>query len=67
MKKMSFQENLFIFTITDDGEGFDTHQQHDWMGLDSMRERAEAFNASFKIESEKGRGTKIVVTFPIKA
>ena len=53
-------------TISDDGIGFDTQQHYDGIGLHSMRERAESLGGDFKIESEAGQGTKIVVAFPLK-
>jgi signal transduction histidine kinase/ligand-binding sensor domain-containing protein len=63
---LDFQDTIVQFTIIDDGLGFNTQQQHDGMGLDSMRERAESLKGDFGIESETGQGTKIVVTIPIK-
>jgi NarL family two-component system sensor histidine kinase LiaS len=51
-------------TIADDGCGFDTGEQHDGMGLHSMRERAESLGGEFTVESGPGQGTKISVTFP---
>jgi NarL family two-component system sensor histidine kinase LiaS len=52
------------FAVRDDGVGFDPQGQHDGMGLDSMRERAEGLDGAFNIESEAGQGTKVRVTFP---
>jgi two-component system, NarL family, sensor histidine kinase LiaS len=50
-------------TIADDGCGFSIGEQHDGMGLHSMRERAESLGGDFIIESEPGQGTRISVTF----
>jgi signal transduction histidine kinase len=47
--------------ISDDGHGFDTHQDHPGFGLVSMRERTNRMNAIFHIESEKNTGTVISV------
>jgi len=63
---LNFRGNIVEFSVSDDGLGFDTQGQHDGMGIDSMRERVESLNGDFSIESETGKGTKIVVTFPIK-
>ena len=63
---MSFGENLVNFCLSDDGVGFDIQQQHDGMGLDSMRERVESLKGDFSIQSEPGRGTKVCVTIPIE-
>jgi len=53
-------------TITDDGQGFDTNDvPPECMGLDIIRERAEAVGATIKITSQPGAGTSIVVAWPI--
>ena len=54
--------------IRDDGKGFDLHtdlSKHG-LGIQSIRERSEILGGSMKLESEKGRGTTIEVTIPIK-
>jgi len=52
--------------VEDDGLGFDTNVDHAGMGLESMRERAESLDGSFIVESEPGKGARIIVTFPVK-
>jgi two-component system nitrate/nitrite sensor histidine kinase NarX len=49
--------------IRDDGRGFDTSNpaSSGHYGLKMMRERAEAVGAQFKVTSEPGRGTEIIV------
>ncbi len=64
--RLFYQGNLVEFCIQDDGKGFDPLEQHDGMGLDSMRERAEALDGKLTIDSEAGQGTKVRVTFPIE-
>ena len=51
-------------TIQDDGLGFDARSKEPTghFGLVGMRERAELAGGKLKIESEKGKGTKIVLT-----
>lgn len=51
-------------TIQDDGIGFDARPKEttDHFGLVGMRERAELAGGKLKIESEKGKGTKVVLT-----
>ena len=56
-------------TIADDGKGFDLKalsQVKDRLGwgLITMRERAEAIGASFRIETAPGKGTRIIVEVP---
>ena len=49
--------------ITDDGVGFDSGAQRrpGSLGLDTMRERAEALGAGLRIESRPGGPTRVVV------
>ncbi len=53
--------------IVDDGVGFDIARvgaaRATW-GLTIMRERAEAIGATLKIESDPGRGTRVVIELP---
>jgi len=51
-------------TIQDDGIGFDSKSKEEsgHFGLVGMHERAELAGGSLKIESENGKGTKIVLT-----
>jgi PAS domain S-box-containing protein len=58
-------------TVEDDGKGFDPAEVNErnqntgcGMGLVSMRERAEFSGGTFTIESAKGRGTSMYVTWP---
>jgi NarL family two-component system sensor histidine kinase LiaS len=62
---MSFKDNAVEFCIHDDGQGFDVKQQHDGMGLDSMRERVESLGGDFSLQSEFGHGTKVCAVIPI--
>ncbi|MDO8583837.1 MAG: ATP-binding protein, partial [bacterium] len=50
--------------IQDDGIGFDLHAKEatGHFGLIGMRERAELAGGRLKIESEKGKGTQVVLT-----
>ena len=53
------------FCIHDNGIGFDLQQQHEGMGLESMRERVETLNGSFSILSEPGQGTRVCLRVPL--
>lgn len=60
-------EDKISISILDDGEGFDVsddHQLENHYGLRIMRERMESINGSFTIDSEKNKGTKILITLP---
>jgi PAS domain S-box-containing protein len=53
-----------VLTIADDGAGFDVERaaaKPDGWGLKTMRERATAIGASFRIESAPGSGTRVTV------
>ena len=63
---MSFKDDVVEFCINDDGQGFDVNQQHDGMGLDSMRERVESLGGDFNLHSEIGQGTQVCVIIPIE-
>jgi PAS domain S-box-containing protein len=53
-------------TISDNGEGFDVKETpRRGLGLVSMRERAELSNGAFAIESVKGKGTTVRVTWAL--
>jgi signal transduction histidine kinase/ligand-binding sensor domain-containing protein len=54
--------------IHDDGRGFDPGDvSADHLGLDIMRERADAIGARLEITSEPGRGTQILVEWKEQA
>jgi two-component system, NarL family, sensor kinase len=57
-------DRAITLTIHDDGRGFDTQAIGAGMGMNSMRERAEAAGASFHVTSEPGRGTSVVIERP---
>ena len=61
------EEELELF-IQDNGQGFDPSGEFPGhLGLRSMKERARAIGASFEIDSEIGRGTRINVRVPLTA
>jgi signal transduction histidine kinase len=51
--------------VSDDGIGFDADAaRRDRFGLISMKERAHALGAEFRIDSDPGEGTTVEVVFP---
>ena len=54
-----------LFSVSDDGCGFDTVEHARGLGLGSMDERAKALGGSFRIESSPDAGTKVTVEIPI--
>lgn len=57
-------------SIEDDGSGFDPHEistrdtSKQSFGLQIMRERVQYINGELKIDSEPGKGTKILIQIP---
>jgi len=56
---LTYEDNLIIMRIRDNGVGFDTGQMSMGNGLLNMRSRAEEMKAKLNIESEPGNGTQI--------
>lgn len=53
--------------ISDGGPGFDQAHRKEWddhLGLAGMRERVESLGGVFHIESELGRGTRVIAELP---
>lgn len=57
-----------IFTVEDDGKGFDTalSETKKRFGLLGMKERVISLNGKFDLISSPGKGTKIVIHLPYK-
>lgn len=54
--------------VADEGRGFDPWRRRDEapaFGLSGMRERAELLGGSLQLESEPGRGTRVLATLPL--
>jgi len=56
-----------LFTVKDDGDGFDPQaiKTENHLGLAIMRARAERSGGVLAIESAPGAGTKVLATFPL--
>ena len=65
-------EDVFLLEIIDDGVGFDEEsiilprQEGSGLGLLGMRERLRLVGGSIAIQSQLGKGTRIVARFPLK-
>ena len=63
--KFEHGQDKVLVTIEDDGCGFEVKQpRHEHFGLQTMRERAESVGGSAEIQSEPGRGTRILINLP---
>jgi two-component system, NarL family, sensor histidine kinase YdfH len=59
-------KDILEMEISDDGIGFDPQQvDAGHYGLLGMRERARLVRSSFDINSQAGKGTRIVIRFPL--
>ncbi len=58
--------NRVEIAVTDDGDGFDTSQTGDGFGLFSIRERLHSVHGEMRIESGRGRGTRVMLTYPLQ-
>jgi signal transduction histidine kinase len=71
--QLSSNKKTIELTVKDDGLGFTPPATmnaqsglHGGMGLDTMRERAEALGGTFQLQSSPGAGTTVQVTLPAK-
>ena len=68
---LSFDERQVVLTIRDNGMGFtgkrksDSKSKHSGFGLIGMQERARSLGGTLAVQSEKDKGTVIVVTIPV--
>jgi len=69
--RLGFEDDLFVATVKDDGQGFDvaevldSYDQRGSLGLINMRERAELVEGTWTIESAIGQGTKVTLIVPL--
>lgn len=53
--------NAIRLAITDNGKGFDLKKEKKSSGLTSMRERAASINGKLCVDSQPGKGTRVLV------
>ena len=54
-----------IFSITDNGVGFDTSSEYSGQGLTSLRRRTERLKGTIDVQSVPGAGTTLTLQIPI--
>src|SRR5438128_4682539 len=54
-----------VLTVEDNGVGFDSSRDSKGSGIANMRARAANLGGSLEVTSEEGKGTKLLITFPI--
>jgi signal transduction histidine kinase len=65
--ELHYAPTSVCLTVTDDGQGFMANQASPTghFGLLDMRERALSMGSQLKVESERGRGTRLAVEVPL--
>jgi signal transduction histidine kinase len=58
--------NALIFTVTDDGAGFDTRAAALGVGFTNMNDRLGAVGGTLRVESTPGAGTRVTGTIPLQ-
>jgi len=61
---LNFDTENIILAIEDDGQGFDTAAKKTGIGLQIISDRAQSLGGKFDIESQPGKGCRMVVTIP---
>lgn len=63
--KMSVGKNVLIFSIEDDGVGFDVDKAYAGNGLKNIRQRLAEIDAVLNIKSEKNNGSSFCYSIPV--
>jgi signal transduction histidine kinase len=63
---LNYLETELKIIVEDNGNGFDINSVEKGSGLINMEKRAELINASFNLESESKKGTKLTLTYPYR-
>ncbi|NQU75544.1 MAG: sensor histidine kinase, partial [Planctomycetes bacterium] len=61
------EEGGLTLAIRDNGKGMDARTASAGSGLSIMHHRADLIGATFRIESEEGRGTSVICSLPHRA
>ena len=57
--------DALIFTVIDDGAGFDTRARAQGAGFTNMNDRLGAVGGTLRVESTPGAGTRVTGTIPL--
>lgn len=63
---LGWQNSHAGLIIQDDGQGFNTADVAEGIGLNNMKIRCRLINADFKIESQVGKGCRLQIVMPLK-
>ncbi|AET69487.1 ammonium transporter [Desulfosporosinus orientis DSM 765] len=56
--------SLYLFQISDNGQGFNKHEVHAGIGLNSIQERLRMLGGKLEIITEEGKGTTLMMEVP---
>ncbi|MGH2656014.1 MAG: ATP-binding protein [Actinomycetota bacterium] len=63
--RLGQEDDHLVFTVSDDGRGFDPATTQRGTGLQNMADRLEALGGEVHVESAPGRGTSVTGRIPI--
>ncbi len=63
---LDYKERVLEIKASDNGVGFDVTEKHHSSGMQTMKERAKLVGALYRLDSEKGKGTKLFIKYPYK-
>jgi ligand-binding sensor domain-containing protein/signal transduction histidine kinase len=65
--RLTLKDSQITICVEDNGAGFATSEKSSFgNGLINMEKRIRSIGGSFQLESEKGKGTQIAITVPLK-
>jgi signal transduction histidine kinase len=65
--RLRTEDGQLIFTVQDDGRGFNVQQTPSGTGLQNMKDRLDALGGTFEIRSAQGEGTTITGRVPVSS
>jgi signal transduction histidine kinase len=63
--RLEQEDDHLVFTVSDDGKGFDVQATPRGSGLQNMADRVEAIGGSVEVASAPGRGTTVTGRIPV--
>jgi signal transduction histidine kinase len=64
--RLSEEDGRLVFSVSDDGAGFDVERSSSGTGLQNMADRVEALGGSVELVSSPGRGTTVTGRIPVR-
>lgn len=64
--RLAHQDGQLVFSVDDDGKGFDPGTTAQGAGLQNMRDRLEALDGTLEVRSAPGEGTRITGWIPVE-